>query len=231
MSRLESTTRLNAYTTGIRFFFPRIRPYESIKRGRSEEESRVRIDEYGFRTRLVGIGDELRDDCPVSTWLFTVALTSIPPAPPPPSPLNDPTKERRSLEPFASFFFSRGTQQWWTEDGPDGRHGRCAAQTARTPGEDPVTSRHPATVDDLARGGTPAWRIAPAACATVSHEIPFPSTCHDSLRRPIGSYPREKDTFLLAYRKVELIRKWRSSFLGRIDDNRWLQGRGSFSVD
>lgn len=139
----------------------------------------------------------------------------------PPSPLNDPTKERRSLEPFASFFFSRGTQQWWTEDGPDGRHGRCAAQTARTPGEDPVTSRHPATVDDLARGGTPAWRIAPAACATVSHEIPFPSTCHDSLRRPIGSYPREKDTLLLAYRNVEPIRKWRSSFLGRIDDNRW----------
>lgn len=73
-------------------FFPRVHPYESIKRGRSEEESRGRIDEYGFRTRLVGIGDELRDDCPVSTWLFTVALTSIPPATPQ-VPLTTPRKK------------------------------------------------------------------------------------------------------------------------------------------
>lgn len=185
-------------------FFPRVLPYESIKRGRSEEESRGRIDEYGFSNKTRG--DRRRVTRRLSR--FHVAFYrrfNVDPFFPPPSPLNDPKKERRSFEPFASFFFSRGTQQWWTEDGPDGRHGRCAAQTARTPGEDPVTSRHPATVDDLARGGTPAWRIAPAACATVSHEIlshPLVTTLFDA---PSGhTHVKKTPCCYRLYRKVDI---------------------------
>lgn len=201
MSQLESG--LNAYTTGIRFFFHGYSRTSQLNGDEARKNLAAELTSTGFRTRLVGIGDELRDDCPVSTWLFTVALTSIPSSPP--SPLNDPKKERRSFEPFASFFFSRGTQQWWTEDGPDGRHGRCAAQTARTPGEDPVTSRHPATVDDLARGETPAWRIAPAACATVSHEIlshPLVTTLFDA---PSGhTHVKKTPCCYRLYRKVDI---------------------------
>lgn len=70
----------------------------------------------------------------------------------------------------SSSFFSR---QLWTADGPDGRHGRCVGATARTREGDRATSRHPATAVDLARAGTSMWRIAPVACATVSHRQTF----------------------------------------------------------
>lgn len=72
--------------------------------------------------------------------------------------------------PSSSFFFSR---QLWTADGPDGRHGRCVGATARTREGDRATSRHPATADDLARAEISMWRIAPVACATVSHRQTF----------------------------------------------------------
>lgn len=69
-----------------------------------------------------------------------------------------------------SIFFSR---QLWTADGPDGRYGRCVGAIALTRGGDRATSRHPATAGDFARAGTSMWRIAPAACATVSHRQTF----------------------------------------------------------
>lgn len=65
---------------------------------------------------------------------------------------------------FCFFFY-----QPWTDNGPDGRHGRCVGAPVRTRGGDCATIRHPATVDDPAKAGTSTWRIALAACATVSH--------------------------------------------------------------
>lgn len=85
-----------------------------------------------------------------------------------------------------SFFFSR--EQWWTEDGPDGRHGRSVALTARTPEGDPATSHRPATVVVLAKGETSAWRIAPVACATVSHELVATFQSY-AVRRNVGDVP------------------------------------------
>lgn len=63
--------------------------------------------------------------------------------------------------------------QPWTDNGPDGRHGRCVGATVRTRGGDRATNRHPATVDDLAKAEISTWRIAPAACATVSQRLTF----------------------------------------------------------
>lgn len=82
--------------------------------------------------------------------------------------LNNLENEARTNSIF--LFFSR---QLWTADGPDGRHGRCAGAIALTRGGDRATNRHLATAGGLARAGTSMWRIAPAACATVSHRQTF----------------------------------------------------------
>lgn len=98
--------------------------------------------------------------------------------------LNDTTE--RGLDPLLSFC------QSWTADGPDGRRGRSAGATARTRGGDRATSRRPATAADLARAGTPTWRIAPAACATVSH-LGELSLRLDCASRSSGSNPRSAE--------------------------------------
>lgn len=158
--------------------------------------------------------------------------------------LNDPSRQKDDpFEPFVSFFFSRGRAQWWTEDGPDGRRGRCAAPIASNRGDDPATSHHPATVDDLVRGGTSAWRIAPAACATVSHEIlshlsrlssicPIPLVhAKEALFARACARAREKEREYVLHRTIEACRTpFFSRRIGRVVDG-YRKVEVSFFVD
>lgn len=74
-------------------FFPRVLPYESIKRGRSEEESRGRIDEYGFSNKTRG--DRRRVTRRLSRFhvAFYRRFNVDPFFPPPQVPLTTPRKK------------------------------------------------------------------------------------------------------------------------------------------